>query len=531
MAATDRHGRSKWLGVALGLAAAMIAAHSSVAEDHRGEVAALFAKVGGANDVVLVVDGSWSMRDLFSGQIRPALPGLISELGDGDHFSMLRFANLAAEALPDRTLDPDTRAALQRETRALAEPMPSDTRTDLGAAIERAIGELTRPGFSPTQIVIFVSDFCHEPPSGSRYSDRPIPGDPKRCFFLPSEELAQTAQRVLLGHRVRVIALALEDTNPQGFEAFRRVFPAAYRVDVTGAGLGNYFERLRRELAFERLAALVADELGHAHPTAELEIPQQEVGGGTIMPIGVRVRNPMPHLPLRAAIGAVSQADPGAGFEIKMPAEPVTVPPGSDARIVGSLLVHTRPTAWRVRRAVELASGVRIEVVGSAEPEIGIAQLNLDPRVSISPITQKVVARVWEGWSVTVVLAVIVGLLAALTFAAVGVLGWFRRQRPAALDGVLTAFLTVGTVKVDLSRKLAATVGSAPGCELEIPSAAPQHLKLFARRVGFAGGKVDARIGVQQTCSIGGVVASAGSEWAGGRGTRMVVAGITVRWD
>ncbi len=523
--------QGRQLAVWLGVAVILLTPHATLAEDRRPEVAALFAGVRGSNDVVLVADGSWSMRDVFRGQIQPALPGLIGELADGDHFSLLRFANFASEALPDRTLSPDTRAVLQREAAKLAEPMPTDTRTDLGAAIERTLGELTRPGFSPTQIVIFISDFCHEPPAGSRYSARPIPADPRRCYFLPSDSLVDTAQRVLLGHRVRVIALALEDSNSQGFEAFRRVFPGAYRVDVTGAGLGSYFDRLRREIAYERLAALVADELKHAQPTAVLEVPPQAVKAGSAVPFDVRVGNPMPHLSLRVVVRHAALADPGAGFDLSVTSEPLIVAPGATGLVKGTLLVHSRPTSWRLKRAVGLAQEATIELAITAEPATGIAQLNLEPGLPAVRLSERVVVKVWQGWSAGVVLAALAAAVAGVALAAVAVLGWFRRRRPAPLDGRLTVFLPDGPATLDLTGMLVAVAGSAAGCDLKIPDAVPQALRFFARRGGLSGGQVLARIDVHQACRINGQAAGAGSVWAGGRGTRIEVAGTTLRWD
>jgi len=492
------------------------------AQDPRDDLAKRFADQQSPADFIVVVDASLSMVRLVH-ELRRALPLLVESLPEGDHLSVLRFSNDASEYLPDRTITTDSRAVLIREITELAEPGPRDQRTDLVAAMGRTLEELSRPGFSPVQVVVFVSDFCHEPPDTR--GTQPISGT--ECRTVPTSALEERASRVLTGHRVRVIALALEGTNEEGLAAFRRVFPNTLRVDRRLTQVGSYFLRLKKELAYERVAAQAYAELREAELRVELADPGVRCAFGGETPVTLRFSHSMKRLGVRFQVVEVSVADSDA-LAVTFPAEAVEVDAAQVGELRGRLRLSARRQPWRPARAVELSSKLHLTITATATPETGLRQMNLDPELPAQAVVLDLQVRSWVGRSAWMFVGAALVALAALGTP----LCWARRRRPAYLAGTLVAWQGVQEVarwRLTGAKRSAATLGGA-GSDYPLDDAEPARVQLASRRTGWCGARVvyEVRPISGQTTLNGRPLQEASRVL---RGAILQIGPYTVRWD
>jgi hypothetical protein len=492
------------------------------AQDPRDELAKRFADQPTRADFIVVVDASRSMVPLVR-ELRRALPLLVEQFSDGDHLSVLRFSNDASEYLPDRTITTDSRAVLIREITELAEPTVRDQRTDLVAAMGRTLEELGRPDFSPVQVVVFISDFCHEPPDTKR--TRPILGT--QCWTVPTGDLEERANRVLTGHRVRVIALALERTNEDGLAALRRVFPNTLRVDTRLTQIGAYFGRLKRELAYERLAAQVYPELREARVHVQLAEPWVRCAFGGETPVTLRFSHSMPHLGVRFQVVQASVGNE-EDVTVTFPSQAVAVDARQVGELRGTLRLRARPQPWRPARAVELGSKLYLTVAATAMPDTALRQLNLEPKLRPENVALDLQVRSWVGRPAWVFLGAAVVTLAAVSIPVC----WARRRRPAYLAGTLVAWEGVREVaswELTNPKRSAATLGGA-GSDYALADAGPARVQLASRRTGWCGAQV-----VHEVRPISGQITLNGRPLHGAsqvfRGAILQIGPYRVRWD
>lgn len=504
------------------------------AQDRRGEVEALFRGVSVRADFIVVLDASGSMKPLVA-EVRRALPELVRQLPEGDHLSVLRFAERADEYLPDRDIRESERRALAEEVGRLAEP--TGQRTDLGAGIERTLKEVNRPGFGDIQIVFFITDFCHEPPDGSPYRGAVIGGGP--CRTLNVDRLAETARRTLEGHKVRVIALALPGTNAEGYEALRRVFPNTYRVDITLSNLGAYFDRFKREIALEKAGVLAQEEVRHATVTVEVPTREFELKGGDSAEVTIRASHSMSHLSASLALDRVdfTASSPDLAFELTP--STLAAKPGETVEWRGRLTLKPQPDRVEKERTLRFEGTLAVRVSATAEPREALLQLNVEPRLPAADATATLRTATKVGWTMTA----LVLLFGGIGLAAVVVLGlltcMLRRARPAHLSGTLRVTHRVGadervlaTKSLNQVRLKDLTLGSGQNCGLRVdgPGVAAVHCRLFARRGGICGGRVWQVIEVFNEPIRVRARTYKGTHVASGPGTTFEMGEVKVEW-
>lgn len=509
--------------LALVACASLIFSRPGMAEDNRDEVVRIFGGELPRADFVLVVDASLSMRPLIA-TLRQALPALVAELPEGDHLSVLRFSTTASPYIADRTIAADTRSALARELQQLAEPQSADRYTDLEAAINRTLEELARPNFNPVQVVVFITDFCHEPLNPG--SARRFPGAP--CFSWDAEALAQRAQRMLSGHSVRVLALALEGTREEAFALFHRVFPQALRVDVSVSRLGEYFERLRQELRYHKVAARAAEELKGLDPLVAWVQPRLNCRFGGSCEVNLEVKNPSKHFALKVRLQEV-RALGGAGEELQWsrPKEEVFLPAGGTAKIPLTVQLPPRKHPYWPAKMLTLSEEAIVRLQYVAQPELGLRQLDVEPAFFREHrLALTLTAPLGQPW--WLVAAVLLSLVGGSLFAVCQV----GRRRPVQLWGTLRAWQgdrEVGRWSLAQRRQSALTVGKS-GADLVIDGAIGT-VRLTAQRRGWCGRQV-----VFLLEPVAGQVSLGGRRLTGRvvlRGGELLALGndVTARWS
>lgn len=502
--------------------------------DKRGQVEVLFAGTRARADFIIVVDASGSMRALVA-EVRRALPDLVRQLPEGDHLSVLRFAERADEYIPDRDIRDSERAALVDEVQRLAEP--TGRYTDLGAGIERTLRELNRPGFGEIQFVFFLSDFCHEPPPDSPYRGERIGNGP--CFAVPVDRLAEEAHRTLVGHKVRVIALALPGTNREGFEALRRVFPNTYRVDITLANLGAYFERFRREVALEKASVLAQEEVRQGQVGVEIPNREFRLKGGQFAEVVVRARHSMAHLSASLTLDRVDFRPSSPDLALELQGSTLLAKAGETVEWRGRLFLKPQTEGIEKERTLHFDGTLSVRVVAVAEPREALLQLNVEPSVKGAEATVTLTAETKVGWS-TISLVLLfggIGIVALLLLGFVACL--LRRSRPAYLVGTLRVTHRVGTnervlgnMSLSKERLKEVTLGSGQNCGLRFdgPGVAAVHCRLYAERAGLCGGRLLQAIEIfNEPIRMGGRTYQR-TRLAAGPGTTFEMGEVRVEW-
>lgn len=413
--------------------------------------------------VALDTSGSITEKGLWP-LLQDSLIGFVESLSTGDYLSIITFdTNVGYLVLPQTVQDDRSHIVQVIRDR----PSPLGQRTDIGAALERSIAELRRPGAHRVQFFFLLTDGKHEPPAGSKYHAK---------TGSPWTALRRTVANTLSDRMLQVTALGIgQDTD---VSLVRSVFPDALTIVVDRAALRAFFNRRKEELRREKLRLQVRSELSTGMVAVEAPATAVLTGRpGEWKTLTLAFRSRCAHLPIAVryrpvAHGAV-RVDEGwrdlriaanggcrGDVRVRFPGEPKWLQwPPRQEQIPGTL-------GLEIRAAPEAASLIR--------------KLDLEPetyrRVSLERPT--LVLRVPFPWGHLVLALAILAALCAFTWK---VVVWVR---PAQLWGTLVISGPDGPSTRRL-RGRSITIGSARekvSIVLSGASVSPESLRLYAQK-------------------------------------------------
>jgi len=311
------------------------------------------------SDFVVVIDTSGSMSsgpDPLYPKVRTAFEGLVDQLPEGDHLSVVTFDNFPTT----RFNEPLVGAARQR-----AKDLPRDARgqnTDIGAALFSTLDRLERPDANRIQTVIFLTDGNHEPPPFSEFVQ---PGNDSW------QRMQQRAAALDSSHSLQVRALALTDQGKAGAELVGQVFPRTEVARLDPAQLGDYLAGQVVKARLQVLATAVDDEVRSgtvkATVTSDGKLSNE-------VPAKVRLSSSLAHLGVDVDLQRISATD-NAGKPVRI------------AIVGGSRTIHLPPAGTNSFRALlkpALASDPLVPMPPLEREEIDV-QLDLAGTATAQP--------------------------------------------------------------------------------------------------------------------------------------------------
>lgn len=195
---------------------------------------------------VVAIDRSGSMKKLWPAVQRGVI-SFLEAIPDGDYFSIIAFGTGASQMVTPRPINSKTRGELIDEIGHLGEP--TDSSTDIGAALEKVLDELNVSTGNRLKFVFLFTDFAHEPPQQSKYFGKMSPRDDVW------QRLAERRRNEQVDSALQVFALLLPASNLIGrdLQLGKAVFPELQSVQVNEATLLPWFERRKAEIARDKL--------------------------------------------------------------------------------------------------------------------------------------------------------------------------------------------------------------------------------------------------------------------------------------
>lgn len=277
------------------LATAPVSAQAAPAPDgpSRAQVYTALGLDDQPADYVVLVDTSWSMRqDGRYDTVRSTLRPFLESLSPKDHVALVAF-----DTRPDtRYIGPaaDTDAIMSRVPPG---PTPSGA-TDVGAALETALGELERDDASEIASLVLVTDGQHDPGAGSRY-----PGTSGAAWAT----LQQRAQNIAKHTELAGYALPL-GSGATGADLLDDVVPhtTVLRPDSV-QDLGAYLQRAGERTRARKAQRVLAPDQGKGVTAAWSGSGRTDLTDGTgtgRLTLSSTTRHvPMTVTGLRAAVG------------------------------------------------------------------------------------------------------------------------------------------------------------------------------------------------------------------------------------
>lgn len=246
----------------LRLMLALLLGHA-LAADPRASLLEAYTEIDQRADHVLLVDQGLEPADL--GALPRSLGALARTLPSGDTLTVFGFDAEARELLPRTSLDAEGRDALASTLESLR--LAPGASSDLGVALAAARDQLRRPGAAPIQMLLVVSDLCHEPPTGSPYAFAGQSG----CGMLRGVGELEAAFTALRGERLLLpVSVTVGTPDKDGRAAIARTLGAsralAFRADEPEGWTQLYAENL----AFRKVEALIEREVQRFSFQAEL---------------------------------------------------------------------------------------------------------------------------------------------------------------------------------------------------------------------------------------------------------------------
>lgn len=374
---------------------------AALASDPREQLLEAYKDRPMAADHLLMLDtGGVSAQDLQA--IQGSLVGLARGLPAGDSLELRTFSDAVSVALPRTEITEEGREALATRLGELA--LSPGGPSDLGLALASATEALRGPDREDLQLLLVLSDLCHEPAPGSAYAFAGAQG----CSGLRgARELESSLAVVRSSHLLLPITLGLGRVDREGQEALFRVAGTgrtlAVRTDEPLGWVQTYVENL----PWRKLEAVVEREVGRFALTAEVA----SVADRTVT---LTLRSGLDHVGvdlttlrfseegLAPTVGSLElRPDATLALEITPPEAPFSPIPGSRVLVYDGVLTGT---ATLEPRAALSRLGVKP----------GLGQVRVPLRVTW---TQQMGPPPW---------ALAVGGLVVVA----GALVWRRRQRP-----------------------------------------------------------------------------------------------------
>jgi hypothetical protein len=318
-------------------------------------------------DYIVVVDTSLSMASEGRWErAREALAGLLRNLRSEDYVTLITFDDGARTDFAGHV--PADPGQLLNELPAA----PTGDQTDIGTAIDEAVGALEREGANSVTAVALITDGRLDPAAASLYQDAQSPA---------WDSLRSRADQLRQGRHVGAFALSLGGQTDAGL--LTSVFPDATVAspnDIVG-----YLTGLDEEIKSGRVTEALAADLA-ATPTMTVTADQVE---GPVATFTATITSPAKHVPLQ--ISGVQLQPAVEGATLDPIAGPVDVAPGTTVTIP---LRVTLPEAgeYNVAVAATLTSpwAGQLAQLGVAAPETithEAVAVTVAPRATAAPAT------------------------------------------------------------------------------------------------------------------------------------------------
>ncbi|MFE4368935.1 VWA domain-containing protein [Streptomyces sp. NPDC056835] len=370
-------------------------------------------------DYVILVDVSGSM--LSKGRyasVRSALLPFLKSLSPRDYVALFTFGNKAETVYLGRPSDP---AGIVDKLPARAGP--SGVRTDIGAALDRGLGELERPGAAEVGSVVMFTDGKHEPAKGSRYPKADGPA---------WDALRDRGAELAGGRELAAYSLPLV-TDESGTAQLARVVPKTTELRPESVqDLDEYLGRAAERARTRKAARLIAEDAGKGVTAAWSPAGTFDLGDGgaaaTLTLTATTERVPLTVTGLRATLN-------GQPLTVTGLPDRVSLKPGAQRRFDVQVRGEPDAGALPVRRTWEAEAGLTVH-----------GEVATPWAATLDDVTFKVPAAV-DGPDKGIRLRAEIGSPLALPLligvpvaALLGVLLlWLRRNRPV-LSGVLVLY-------------------------------------------------------------------------------------------
>ncbi|HWS33475.1 MAG TPA: vWA domain-containing protein [Actinoplanes sp.] len=312
-------------------------------------------------DHVVLVDVSGSLGATRYAALRKSLTGFFGSLAAEDFVTLIPYGGTATAVTRQVGHIPGQLAA--------GLPGTADgTYADIGAALEKAIAVLDRPGAPPLATVLLVTGGRHRPGPGSAY-----PAVPGPRWTVLTERAARLDKTFLQAYAVPLSA-------QPGAGVLRRVFPQAQVLAPVAA------DRLAGQLAGPREATRIAKARSLLAEEVTLPVTVSwplTAGGAGRTGASVRVESRMPHVPLVLENLVVSSDNPDVS--VTVPAEPVVLPPGREITVPLTVDWNAGPVSVAPLRTVEDRAALRLTAtVSSPWTPVLTGDLGLTPRFTLA---------------------------------------------------------------------------------------------------------------------------------------------------
>lgn len=407
---TLRRGAAAAVATVLATVAPVVAAGSATAAGPTREQ--IYAQLGVDRvpaDYVLLIDTSGSMAaEGRYDRVRRSLRSFLSGLSSGDHVALYTFDEVAAPRYVGPAADAD------RILSRLPAAPTLGAGTDIGAALDSALGELERPGAADVASVVLVTDGRHEPPAGSAY-----PSSTGRPWTALRDRVRRLDRSSLHGYALPLAAGA------SGAALLRTVLPDTTVLDPSAVnGLASFLDRSKQRARSDKARRLLGPDVGSGVTARWVVDDRVDLTGGEVSAV-LTLRSTARHVPL--TVEGLAASAIGSPLTVSGLPPSVSLAPGATV----TLPVRMRWTASAgllpVRRT--RTAEPTLTVTGAvASPWASALARDVPLRIRPQPAdgSRQVRAEAVVGSPVTLPLTVAVVLLLAATLLA----GAYARTHP-----------------------------------------------------------------------------------------------------
>jgi hypothetical protein len=361
-------------------------------------------------DYVVMVDVSGSMRGDRYARVRRSLGEFLTALAPDDQVTLVPFA--------EKPRSWKTQAA-GRAAADLVRQLPAEAdggSTDIGAALEKSVDVLSRPGAPAVASVVLLTDGQHEPPAGSPYP------------YTSGYQWNALAKRARGLRKTSLGAFAVPLSASTGAPLLAKIFPGARTLQ--SAGIDRLTAALDQPKQAARAAKARALLAGDVTKGITVSWPAGPVGNGPNT-IAVRLTSGLAHVPL--TVDGLTAESGNPDVRVSVPAGPVELPPGGSVTVPVTLDWSAGPRRFAPLSPVHGTAPLTLtgEIRSPWTPVI-TGELRMTFAPALSPAGHDVELSAQRGSLVRWVVCLVL-LLALLALA-----GWGRgrRLRPG-LSGTL----------------------------------------------------------------------------------------------
>ena len=398
-----------------------------------------------SGDYVVLVDTSASMKGAKYSAVKRALGRFLGVLSPSDHLSLLTF-----DVTPTLRYSGNVGSHGARIVNRLP-AQPNGAYTDIGAAIQAGIAELSRPGASDVQTMALLTDGKHDPPAGSAY-----PTTSGSAWDKLRREAAKLPAQALQAY-----AIALGANTDAAL--LKEVFPQAIVVDLPTGQLPAYLDRIKESGRRMAAASIVHDDLktqvAVEWPPSLKNLKLKDGRARTHVVLTSRTK----YLPL--VVSGLNVTATGGSFKVAGLPNQVGLGPGQSVAIPVTITWQTQKPFHIGKREVVESGVVSLSGdVTSPWNQVLTKVLGLKPGVRLVKNAGAVRASGEVGWGWGFI-AVLLGLVAF----AIGLTLYFWRNRNAILRGSLMAQAPGQPMaQATLNGMRVVKIGSGKDCRLRL---------------------------------------------------------------